>query len=173
MATLSPCRGRHSIWMSLGSNWSAASRLRSRMATGSSTWQRRQASSQPWGTDPSQYAGKGKIFHDDFQGRFIFALLHHLHISLHIESGRAGQSTGGLVRLLNGKRPRDGLGILFEGRFPVNQSLVIFTGERHRTDRGAIAARRALGRVDVAGGFVDRDLKIALRRRLPVPPRRR
>jgi hypothetical protein len=57
----------------------------------------------PMGTNPSKYSGQGELFHDNFQGFFIFALFDHLHISLNIKTCRAGKTTGGLISLLNRK----------------------------------------------------------------------
>ena len=69
--------------------------------------------------DPSQHSGQGQVLHDDLKGLFVLSLLHHLHIALHIQTGRAGEPARSLVRFLNRKSTGNGLGVLLVDGLPV------------------------------------------------------
>jgi hypothetical protein len=100
------------------------------------------------GTDSTQHAGQGQVFHDDFQGLFIFALSDHLYVGLHVQTGRTGQSTGCRVTFLNGIRARDRLGISLIGGLFDRQPFVVFVGQINRADFGAFPAAGAFGKID-------------------------
>ena len=113
------------------------------------------------GTDPAKYPRQGQVLHYDLQCLFELALLHHLHITLDVQSCRACQTAGGLVALLDGKGTRYGLGVFFEGSLSFGQTLIIFTWQYDRTHLGTFAARSTSGAVDITRGFTDFDLKIS------------
>ena len=121
------------------------------MATGSSTSQRRQASSQPWGQIRPRTPGSGRSSMMISRACLVLALPDHLDVPLDIEPGRAGQPAGRLVRLLNGEGARNGLGVFFVDRLAVRQPLVVLAGQGYRADLHAVAAGGALGRVDETG----------------------
>jgi hypothetical protein len=67
------------------------------------------------GTDATQHTGQGQVFHDDFQGLFIFARFDHVDVALHIQATGTGQAAGRFIAFVDGKSARDGLGILLVG----------------------------------------------------------
>ncbi|VBB42355.1 hypothetical protein TRIP_B200495 [uncultured Desulfatiglans sp.] len=87
----------------------------------------------------------------------VLPLLDHLHVALNIQAGRAGQSAGRLVGLLNGECAGNRLGIFLEGRLSLGKALVIFARQVDGTDCGAIPAGRTFQRIDVSGGLVQGD----------------
>jgi len=89
------------------------------------------------------------------------ASLHHLHITLDIQSCRACQTARGLVALLDGEGTRYGLGVFLEGSLSFGQTLIIFTWQYDRTHLGTIAARSTSGDVNITRGLTDSDLKIS------------
>jgi hypothetical protein len=112
------------------------------------------------GADASQHAGQGQILHDDLQRFLVFALAHHLDVSLNVEAGRAGQAAGGLVGLLDGKGTGNGLGVALVSGLAVVEPLVVFVGQGNRADFGTIPAGRALGRINKTGAFVNGDVEV-------------
>jgi len=85
-----------------------------------------------------------------------------LHVTLHVEPGRAGQPARGLVRFLNGKSAGNGLRIFFVRGPPRGQALIVFARQLHRADFCTIPAGCALGRVNVARGLSEGDLEVSL-----------
>ena len=78
--------------------------------------------------DSPQHTRKGQVFHDDVEGFFVFSLFYHLHITLDIDAGRAGQATGGLAFFLYSKGTGDGLCVFFIGSLSIAHALIIFIG---------------------------------------------
>ena len=69
------------------------------------------------GTNPSEYPRQWKVFHDNFEGFFVLAFLYHLDVTLHVESGRAGQTARRGIRFLDSPGAWNCLSIFFERRF--------------------------------------------------------
>ena len=116
----------------------------------------------PVRADPPEHPGQGKIFHDDLEGLFILALFHHLHISLHIQPGGAGQAAGGRVCLVDGKCAGNGLCVFFVCCLSVAQTLVVFIGQHNRAYIGTVAAGSAFGDINIARVLLDGYLEISL-----------
>ena len=73
----------------------------------------------------------------------MFALLDHLNIPLNIEAGGAGHAARGIVGFLNGKSPRDCLGIEFVRGPSFRQAGIVFVLQDDRAYLGALTAAGA------------------------------
>jgi len=80
---------------------------------------------------------------------------------LNIQPSGTGQTAGGLVALVNGKGTRNGLGILFVGRFFRGQAFLILVGQIYGADLGALSAARTFVKINVAGIFSNAGFEIA------------
>jgi len=112
------------------------------------------------GADPPQHSGQGQVLHDDLKGLFVLSFLHHLHIALHIQTGRAGEPARSLVRFLNRKSTRNSLSVLLVSRPPGGETLIVLARQFHRARLRAIPASRALGRINVTRAFSQGDLEV-------------
>jgi len=74
--------------------------------------------------------------------------------------GGTGGATRGRALFGNGVRTRDGLGVLFEGRFAIRQAFVVFIRNIDGTDLGAFTAARAFIQVYETGLLFDAGGKV-------------
>ena len=114
------------------------------------------------GADSSQHSGQRQILHDDFKGFFVLSFLYHLHVALHIQTGRAGKPARGLVRFLNGESTGNGLGVFLVCGPPGGQTLIVLARQFHRAHLRTIPAGRALGCINVARSLSEGDLEVSL-----------
>jgi len=114
------------------------------------------------GADTAKYTGQWEIPHDDFNGFPVLSLLHHLHITLHIQVSRAGQSTGGLIEFFYAKGARNGLGIRSVNGLAAPQTHIILAGSHNRTYLGAVATACAFIKIKIAGVLLKCYLKVSL-----------
>jgi hypothetical protein len=112
--------------------------------------------------DTAEYAREGEIPHDDFDGFPVLAFLYHLHITLHIQIGRAGHSAWCCVAFPYGEAAWDSLSVRFVSGLSVIQALIVFTRQCDWAYIHTIATGCAFIRIYVSWGFVERYPEISL-----------
>jgi len=112
------------------------------------------------GANPAQHAGKGQRPGDDLHGLLIFALADHGHVSMGIDSIRAGIGAGRLIPFVYGIRSGYGLCVGLVNRFPVNETLIVKTFKAYRTHLGTVPACGTFVHIDISRALIQCNLKI-------------
>jgi hypothetical protein len=114
------------------------------------------------GTNASQHTGQRQVFHDNFQGFFVFTDFDHVDVALHVQAARTGQTTGCFVAFFNRKGTRDSLGIFLVSCLFGGKTFLIVIRQINRANRGTFTAAGAFGDVYIASIFSKASLKVSL-----------